>query len=155
MGRNKNALRQHLIADYDPTAPTTVPAADEFSELAKWITDIEDGSDENVEEYADYAGDGTPKDEVTSFKEAYDVTGTYDPEDAAQALVASKKRKLGDGRKVWHRIITADGKKQYTAVATLTGIIAGSGNAAEHEAFACRIAFDTLANEEAVVVPGG
>lgn len=88
------------------------------------------------------------------FKEAYDFTGTYDPTDAAQALIAGKKRKLGDGRKVWHRIISADGKKQYTAVATVSAIVAGSGNAAEYEAFSCRIAFDTLAKEEAVGVPG-
>lgn len=147
MARNKNALRKHLIAEFDPESPTTVP--EEFLELAKWITDIEDGSDETVEAYADYAGDGTEKDEVTMFKEAYDFSGTYDPEDAAQALIASKKRKLGDGRKIWHRVITADRKFQYTAVATVSAIVAGSGNAAEHEAFGCRIAFDTLAEEEA------
>lgn len=150
MARNKNALRKHLVADFDPTSRDTVPTDEEFHELAHWITDIEDGSDETIEEYADYAGDGTPKDEVTTFKEAYDVTGTYDPEDPAQALIASKKRTLGDGRKVWHRIITADGSKQYTGVATLSAIVAGSGNAAEYEAFGCRIAYDSLAEEKSV-----
>lgn len=160
MARNKNALRQHLIADFDPLTSTVVPEDLEFKELAHWITDIEDGSDENVEEYADFAGDGTPKDEVTTFKEAYDVSGTYDPEDPAQALVASKKRKLGEGRKVWHRVITADGTKQYTGIATLTAIVAGSGNAAEYEAFGCRIAFDALAEEKELSLepdplPGG
>lgn len=154
MGRSKNALRQHLIAEFDPENKDAVPTEEEFLELAYWITDIEDGSDETVDEYADYAGDGTPKDEVTSFKEAYDVTGTYDPNDPAQALVASKKRKLGNGRKVWHRIITADGSKQYTGVATVTGIVAGSGNAADFEAFACRIAYDSLATEEVPALPG-
>lgn len=153
MARNKNALRQHLIAEFDPENRTAVPTDEEFLELAHWITDIEDGSDETVDEYADYAGDGTPKDEVTSFKEAYDVTGTYDPNDPAQALVASKKRKLGDGRKIWHRIITSDGSKQITAPATVTAIVAGSGNAADFEAFSCRIAFDELGKEEDAATP--
>lgn len=92
--------------------------------------------------------DGTEKDEVTMFKEAYNVTGTFDPLDAAQKLVASKRRLLGDGRKVWHRIISADGTTSVTAVATLSAIVAGSGNAAEFEAFGCRIAFDEIAKED-------
>ncbi|WP_225743371.1 phage tail tube protein [Marinilactibacillus sp. Marseille-P9653] len=148
MARNKNALRQHLIADVDLENMKEVPTDGDFLALEKWITDIEDGSDETVDAYADYAGDGTEKDEVTMFKEAYDVTGTYDPKDPAQALVASKKRLLGDGRKVWHRIISADGTASVTGLATLSGIVAGSGNAAEFEAFGCRIAFDEIAKED-------
>ena len=147
MARIKNAIRQHLVADYDPAA-TDPPA--EFLDLARWITDIEDATDENVEDYADYAGDGTPTSEVISIKETYNVSGTYDATDPAQALIASKKRQIGEGRKVWHRIITADGTKQYTGVATLTAIIAGSGNAAEYEAFSCTISFDSIPEEEEV-----
>lgn len=56
MARSKNALRQHLIADFDPENRTEVPTGSEFSELSHWITDIEDGSDETVDPYADYAG---------------------------------------------------------------------------------------------------
>ena len=144
MSRQKNAIRQHFIADVDPKDINTAPAEGEYFELAKWITDIEDATDENVEDYADYAGDGTPKSEVISIKEAYDVTGTYDPTDPAQRLVASKKRLLGEGRKVWHKIITADGTQTAEGIATLSAIITGSGNAAEFEAFSCNIAFDAI-----------
>lgn len=154
MARRKNALRQHLIADYKPD--NEKPSTGEFLELARWITTITESSDETVEDYGDYAGDGTPKEEVAAFKEKYDVEGTYDPEDPAQALIASKKRKLGDDRKVWHKIISADGTKTVVGVATLTAIVAGSGDATEFEDFSCSIAFDEIAKEESEGgVPGG
>lgn len=150
--RNKNAIRKHLVAEYDPET-TEVPTEEEYFELAKWITDVEDATDENVEDYADYAGDGTPKSEVISVKEAYDVTGTYDPTDKAQALIASKKRKIGDGRKIWHKIVSANETEEAEGVATVSAIIAGSGNAADFEAFGCNIAYDTI--PEVTEVPAG
>lgn len=141
MGRKKNAIRQHWVADY---VEGEEAATSDYKELAKWITAITDATDEEVEAYADYAGDGTPKDEILSIKEAYDVEGTYDPTDEAQALIAKKKRLLGQGRKVWHKIITADETTQIEGVATLSAIVAGSGEASEHEAFSCTIAYDEI-----------
>lgn len=146
MARAKNAIRRHLIADM--TVDGAVPTESDYKELAKWITDIEDATDEEVEDYADYAGDGTPKSEVISIKEAYSVSGTYDPTDEAQALVASKKRLVGEGRKVWHKIITADEKQEIEGIATLSEIITGSGNASEYEEFGCTIAFDSIPTVE-------
>lgn len=143
MARHKNALRQHLIADFD--GGKQVPSDGEFKELARWITSITESSDETVEDYGDYAGDGTPKEEVVSIKEKYDVEGTYDPTDEAQTLIVSKKRKLGDDRKVWHKIISADGQTSVVGLATLSNIVAGSGEATEYEAFSCSIAFDEIA----------
>lgn len=142
MARDKNALRRHLVAEYEPGVDA--PSEEEYLELAKWITDIEDSTDETTEDYADYAGDGTQSLDVTGFREAYDVTGTYDPEDEAQALIASKKRKLGVGRKIWHKIISANGAEEVEGVATVSAIVAGSGNAADFQAFGCNIAFDTI-----------
>lgn len=142
MARKKNAIRRHLIADM--TVDGAKPAEGDYLELAKWITDIEDASDEEVEDYADYAGDGTPKSEVISIKEAYSVSGTYDSTDEAQALVASKKRLVGEGRKVWHKIITADEKQEIEGIATLSEIVTGSGNASEYEAFGCTISYDSV-----------
>ena len=54
MARNKNAIRRHLIADM--TVDGAKPAEGDYLELAKWITDIEDATDEEVEDYAVCAG---------------------------------------------------------------------------------------------------
>ncbi len=86
--RNKNALRQHSIQDY---VPGEEPKEDGYLLLAKWITSITDDTQEETEDFADYAGDGTPSMDVTSVSGAYSVEGTYDSEDEAQALIASKK----------------------------------------------------------------
>lgn len=142
MARMKNALRGHFVAPYTDSA--TAPAEGSFLELAKWITDVEDATDEQSEDYADFAGDGTLKTEVTGVKGAYNVTGTYDPEDEAQALIVGMKYEVGEGRKVWHKVVHEGEAKEYVGVATVTAIIGGSGNAADFEAFGCTIAFDTI-----------
>lgn len=151
MARNKNALRGHFLQDYE--SGQTKPG-EEWLELAEWITDITDDTQEEAEDVAYYSGDGTPENEIISVAGAYNVEGTYDPEDAAQALVASKKYKTGEERKVWHKVVSADGKKEWMQRATLSAIVAGSGNAAEFEAFSCNIRFDRLP-EEKDVTPGG
>ncbi len=137
--RNKNALRQHSIQDY---VQGEEPKEDGYLLLAKWITSITDDTQEETEDFADYAGDGTPSTDVTSVSGAYSVEGTYDSEDEAQALVASKKYETGSGRKVWHKVTSADGKTEWEAVATLSGIVAGGGDASAYEDFSCNIRFD-------------
>jgi|SRR5690625_436508 len=145
MARYKNALRKHSLQDY---VPGQEEPGEEWLPLAKWITNIADATEEETEDNAYYDGDGTPETEVTSVAGAYSVEGTYDPEDEAQALVANKKYKTGEGRKVWHRIVSADGKKEWVGRATLTDIVAGSGEASEFEEFGCTIRFDRLPEEK-------
>lgn len=149
MGRNKNALRGHFVQEYIPGTETP---GDEWLELADWITDITDDTQEETEDTAFYSGDGTPETEVISVAGAYNVEGTYDPTDEAQELIANLKYKTGVGRKVWHRVVSANGEKEWVGRATVTAIVAGSGNAAEYEAFSCNIRFDQIP-EESVVTP--
>lgn len=150
MSREKNALRKHEVAPYEGEG--TSP--EEFLELAKWIEDIEDSSEDTVEDYSDYAGDGSLEQDVVNVREAYDFTGTYDPENEAQSFIAGLKRKRGTGRKIWHKITTADGKQEAVGLATVTNIIAGSGNAAEYETFSCTITYDEIPEETPVADSG-
>lgn len=132
MARSKNALRKHEIA---PRIDETIPE-DGYLELAKYISSITDDTDETLDDAVYYDGDGTPTNEVISLAEAWTVEGTYDPEDPAQEFVADMKRKLGASRNVWHRI-TYVGGTVVEGPATVTGIIAGGGDAADYDAFNC------------------
>lgn len=147
MARIKNALRGHFIQAY--TAGQEEPG-EEWLELAEWITDVTDDTQEEVEDTAYYSGDGTPESEIISVAGAYNFEGTFDAEDPAQALIADMKYKTGVGRKVWHKVVSADGKKEWMERSTVTAIVAGSGNAAEYEAFSCNIRFDKLPKEKDV-----
>lgn len=144
MARLKNAKRQHLVADYKSNE---IPEESEFHPIARWITEINDASEEGTEEFGYYDGDGTPQLEVLSYREGYEVTGTYDSEDPAQALIASKKRKLGQDRYVWHKIISADGNSEVIGVATASAIVAGAGEATSYEEFSCTLTFNEIAKE--------
>lgn len=145
MARNKNALRVHEIQEYVKGEEYTEEG---WLELANYITDINDSSEEENSDEAFYSGDGTPERTTTSIAIAYDVEGQYDPEDEAHELIAGKKPKLGDGRKLWHRITRSDGKKQWTGRATVSDIIAGSGSAEDFEEFSCNIRFDSIPEEK-------
>lgn len=151
MARNKNALRGHFVQAYVPGNETP---GDEWLELAKWITTIGDDTQEESEDQAYYDGDGTPETEITSVAGAYTPEGTFDPEDAAQALIASLKYKTGVGRKVWHKVVSADGKKEWVGRATVSDIVAGAGDASAYEEFGCNIRFDQLPTESALPKPG-
>lgn len=150
MARKKNALRLHEIAELDTTDPKKVPTT--WLPLAKWISEITDDTDESSEETGYYDGDGTPTTDIVSIAEKWTVTGMYDAKDAAQALVASKKRSLGEERKVWHRITQTDGKV-FQEIATLSEIKAGTGEATAYEEFSCILNFDQIPKE--VTTPEG
>lgn len=152
MARNKNALRGHFVQAYTPgqEEPGT-----EWLELAKWISNISDDTEEETETTAFYDGDGTPEMDVISVAGAYTVEGFYDPEDPAQALIASLKYKTGQERKVWHRIVSADRKKEWVGLATVTGIVAGAGEASAYEEFSCTIRFDRIPEEKDLTPNGG
>ena len=143
LARLKNAQREHYIQDY---IEGEQPEEQGWLQLAHYITEINDSTEEETEDEAFYSGDGTPERTILSIAEAYDVVGQYDPEDPAQELIASKKRTISD-RKVWHRIVRSDGKKEWVGRATLSNIIAGSGPASGYEEFGCNIRFDEIPEE--------
>lgn len=148
MAKLKNALRGHFVQAYVPGVETPVEA--DWVELAHQIVSINDDTQEETEDEAYYSGDGTPETSVISVAGAYSVEGYYDPSDEAQELIAGLKYKLGDGRKVFHKIVSADGTKQWVGRATVTGIVAGSGDASAYETFSCNIRFDSIPVETAV-----
>lgn len=139
MVRNKNAKRKHLVAPFDPAQSNTVPNDDAFLPLAKYIETIDDDTDEETDDTGYYDGDGTPEETVVSVSGAYTAEGIYDPEDKAQALIANMKYKIGDGRRLWHRVIESNGKKSFTQVANVSEIKAGSGDATDYEEFGCKL----------------
>ncbi|HEM4889382.1 TPA: phage tail protein, partial [Streptococcus suis] len=136
MAKHKNALRGHFIAPF--TSIDAKPSTDAWLELARWISDITDDTDEKVDEQAYYDSDGTEETVVTGVKVAYSFEGLYDPEDKAQKHIADLKLKLGNDRFVWHKVVSADKKKEWVGLATVTEIIAGSGAASEYEKFGCK-----------------
>ena len=143
MSRSKNALRQHFIAPISKENPVEA----DFLRLAKWISTIADETEEQVDDVAYYDGDGTLETSVFGVKGGFSFEGTYDPTDAAQQFVADLKYKTGDARKVWHKIISADGTKQWLGAATVQDIIAGGGEAEEYEEFSCQIVFNEIPKE--------
>ena len=149
MARYKNALRGHFIAPV--TDPKVEPEKSTYLELAKWIEDIVDDTDEQTTSTAYYDGDGTEETTVTSVKGTYTFKGTYDKEDPAMKYVAGLKYKLGNERLVWHKVVDADGKNQAVGIATVSDIKAGSGAAAEYEEFSCKISYNSLPKISAVV----
>lgn len=66
MTRQKNALRGHFVAPYNNG--TEPASAETWLELAKWITDVSDDTDEKTEDQAFYDGDGTEETSVISVK---------------------------------------------------------------------------------------
>lgn len=149
MVRYKNALRGHFIAPV--TDPKVEPEKSAYLEIAKWIEDIADDTDEATTSVAYYDGDGTEETTVTSVKGSYTFKGTYDKEDPAMKHIAGLKYKLGNERLVWHKIVDADGKNQAVGIATVSDIKAGSGAAAEYEGFSCKISYNSLPKISAVV----
>lgn len=143
MARLKNAARQHFVAPY-VSGTETAPTSEGWLELGKYISTIGDDTQEGTEEEGFYSGDGTAEITVTSVAQAYTPEGYFDPEDPAQALIAGLKFKTGDGRKVWHKVIRSDGKKQWVGRATVSAIVAGAGDAVAYETFSCNIRFDTI-----------
>lgn len=151
LARNKNALRGHFIQAYDPKQDEP---SSTWLELAKYITAINDDTQEETEDNAFYDGDGTPETTVVSVAGAYTVEGHYDPEDPAQALIAGLKYKTGDERKIWHKVVSSDGNTEWVGRATVTAIVAGAGEASAYEEFSCNIRFDGIP-EETDVTPAG
>lgn len=149
MARLKNALRGHFIAPYvlGKEAPT------EWMELAKWISNVSDDTDEQTDDTGYYDGDGSQETTVTGVRAAYSFEGSFDPEDKAQAYIEGIRFKTGENRKVWHKVVTSDGKKTFIGVATVSAIVAGSGDATEFEDFSCTISYNQIPKETVTPTP--
>ncbi|AAU85093.1 major tail protein [Bacillus phage BCASJ1c] len=152
MARLKNAERQHFVQAYEPGQDEP---GEDWLELAKYISTIGDDTNEETEDEAFYDGDGTPETTVISVAQGYTPEGYYDPEDPAQALIAGLKYKTGDGRKIWHRVVRSDGKKEWVGRATVSSIVAGAGDASAYETFSCNIRFDRIPEENDLTTPEG
>lgn len=151
MRKFKNAMRRHFVQEFTPgqEEPGT-----EWLELGTGISSIGDDTQEETEETAYYSGDGTPEVEIISVAGAYTPEGHYFADDPAQALIAGKKYKVGDGRKIWHKVVSSDGTKEWVGRATVSSIVAGAGEASAYETFSCNIRFDQIPKETDVLPAG-
>lgn len=140
MARNQNVNRQHFIAPFSGTTPRE----SDYLRLAQYITNITPNNEEESESEAYYHGDGTPETIVISVSKGYDVEGYYDPADEAQALIADLELKTLDDRKIWHKVVSADGTTTFEGTATLVDIICGGGEASDFEEFSCTIKYNQI-----------
>ncbi|WP_161877863.1 phage tail tube protein [Alkalibacterium sp. MB6] len=152
MTRNKNALRQHYVQAYEPGQDE--PGV-EWLRLSKHISTIGVDPNETTEEEAFYDGDGTPEQTVTSVARGYTPEGHFNPEDPAQALIESLQDTIGEDRKIWHRVVRSDGKKEWVGRATVTAIVAGAGDASAYETFSCNIRYDQIPEATDLTTPAG
>lgn len=136
MARIKNALTKYEIQ------PITEKAdSEEWLELAKYITTVEDSSEDTVEEAGYYDGDGTPEENITNRKTKYTFTGTYDDEDKAMKYIRSIENETGDKRKVNLRVTDPSGQVA-TGKATISNIVTRGGEAVDYPNFSCVISRD-------------
>ena len=117
MARIKNALRGHFIAPIDKKEPGALPSSSsDWLELAHYIASVTDDTSEATEDEAFYDGDGTPETSVISVAGSYSFEGHYDSLDPAQKMIADMKYKVGEGRKLWHKVVSADGTTQWVEI---------------------------------------
>lgn len=136
MAREKNALTKYFVAEVPVNGQDP-----EWLRLAKWISEVSDESDENVETTAYYDGDGTPEDDVTSIKKGFTFQGQRDDEDPAQNLIASLEFEIGAKRKIMFKQERTNGEV-LEGVATVKEIVATGGEASEYAPFSCTITWD-------------
>lgn len=133
MARIKNAITKYEVA---PIPADSGEAA--YVELAKWITEVNNASEDQTDESAYYDGDGTIEETITGIKEKYEFVGTYDAEDAGMKFIHDLKDKDGDDRKVMFRVTDPDGATE-TGKATVSNIMTRGGVASEFPVFNCTI----------------
>lgn len=141
MARSKNAKRGHFVAEITESEDEVTKVTD-WLPLAKYIETIDPDNSEETDETGFYDGDGTSTTDVTGKAVGYSFAGHYDPEDAAQTLIASKEFATGDDTKIWHKRVSSDGATELGGKATVTGIVVGGGDAVSYEAFECNIKWD-------------
>lgn len=147
--KTKNALNIYEIAEIEweiegETLEERIKG--DWMRLAVGLTDINDATDEEVEDVAYFDGDGTAETEVQSVKMGYEFEGQYVNGDVAMAYIRSIETETGQARKVIFRVTRVDDKgvpiMVYTQQGTVSEIVTSGGNAAEYEEFSCKIGFD-------------
>lgn len=151
MPKFKNALRKHFIGPYDPAHPATEPQDGQYLLLAKDIIKSSPDRNEETEEDADFAGDGTPETTVTSVKRGRTFEGRRNIGDPAQDFIAGKIDATGDDCLVWFKEVSPDGKTKHSGVATISEIEIGDGDAKEFESFKCKISWNQKPKSAAVI----
>ena len=146
MARKKNALTEHHVAPI-PTDGITEP---EYKRLAKYISNVEDEADEEVEDIGYYDGDGTPESDVMSVKKSYRCEGLYADEDEAMKFIAGLEFEAGEGRKIMYKQVRSNGDI-YEGRATVTDIVTTGGEATEYATFGYTISWD----EKPEITPAG
>lgn len=134
--RMKNALTEYHVGPYENNG-----AEVEYKRLAKWVSEVTDDSEEEVEGMAFYDGDGTPEDDVITVKKTYTFTGMYDDEDAAMKFIADLEFETGEGRKIMFKQVRTNGDV-FEGGATVKEIKVTGGEAAGYPLFECAISWD-------------
>lgn len=133
MARAKNALTKYFVGDLE--------GEEADKRLARWISSVEDDSDEEVEDEAYYDGDGTPEDDVISVKKTYAFEGLYDDSDEGMKFIADLEFETGENRKIWFKQERTNGDV-LEGPATVKEIKVTGGEASEYAAFECSISWD-------------
>lgn len=136
MARKKNALTEYYVGELGDGGLEV-----DYLRLAKWISTVEDDSDEEIEEEGYYDGDGTPEEDVVYVKKKYAFEGMYDEADPAMQFIAEKELETGEGRKIMFKQVRTDGRT-LEGPATLTEVKVTGGEATEYAAFECSISWD-------------
>lgn len=136
MARKKNALTEYYVGELGDGGLEV-----DYLRLAKWISTVEDDTDEEIEEEGYYDGDGTPEEDVVYVKKKYTFEGMYDEADPAMQFVSEKELETGEGRKVMFKQVRTDGRT-LEGPATLTEVKVTGGEATEYAAFECSISWD-------------
>lgn len=135
MARKKNALTEYHVAELTDTGEP------EYLRLAKWISTVNDDTDEETEDQGWYDGDGTPETDVISIKKNYTFEGLYDEENPAMKFIAGLEFETGEARKIMFKQVRTNGD-ELTGPATVTGVKVTGGEATEYATFECAIAWD-------------
>lgn len=137
MARKKNALTEYYVG----AMPIDGISEPEYFRLAKWISNVEDDSDEETEDTGFYDGDGTPETDIISVKKAYSFEGFYDEEDPAMKFIAGLEFETGEKRKIMFKQVRTNGDT-LEGKATVSEIKVTGGEATEYATFECTIAWD-------------
>jgi len=137
MARKKNALTEYYVG----AIPEDGISEPEYFRLPKWISTVNDDSEEETEEQGFYDGDGTPETDVISIKKTYTFEGFFDEDDPAHQFIAGLEFETGENRKIMFKQVRTNGDV-LEGPATISEIKVTGGEATEYATLECTIAWD-------------